>query len=128
MADNDQTRENRALDALMAAAFRISSGELVPTEEEAEELVSNPPRLSPEDEEAISSIEPGSVDHVSKKGSTPASGDQSRAVEVNHDIEEAYAAMNRGGEDSGLSEETLREIARKRRELLGEEETQADGP
>lgn len=122
MADTDPKSEDRAIDALMAAAFRLSRSDEPLTEKESEKLAANPPQLSPEDEAAIESLGPDFVHRLLHKAQTEKSIVGQEPVVLGREIEEAYAAMNRGKHDDSLSEQTRREIERKRRELLGEEE------
>lgn len=122
MADSEPKHEDRAIDALMAAAFRISRSDKPLSKEEAEKLAANPPRLCKEDEEAISSLGPDFVHNLLQKAQTEKPVPEKEPGILDREIEEAYAAMNRGKHDDSLSEQTRREIERKRRELLGEEE------
>ena len=122
MADTDPKSEDRAIDALMAAAFRISRPDELLSEEEAEKLAARPPRLSQEDEEAISSLGPDFVHNLLQKAQAEKPVNKREQGILDREIEEAYAAMNRGKHDDSLSEQTRREIEKKRRELLGKEE------
>jgi len=122
MADTDPKSEDRAIDALMAAAFRLSGSNEPLTEKESEKLAANPPRLSPEDEAAIESLGTDFVHRLLHKAQTEKSIVGQEPVALDREIEEAYASMNRGKHDDSLSEQTRHEIERKRRELLGEEE------
>ena len=122
MADTDPKSDDRAIDALMAAAFRLSGSDEPLTEKESKKLAKNPPRLSPEDEAAIESLGPDFVHRILHEAQTEKSVVGQEPVGLDREIEEAYAAMNRGKHDDSLSEQTRLEIERKRRELLGEEE------
>lgn len=124
---SEHTKEERALDALMAAAFRAEDPERRVNEEEARRIVENPPALSPEDEEVVTAM--GS-DFVQKLLGSAEAGRQDAAglgEALDAEIEEAYAAMNRGRKGEDLDEKALEEIERKRRELLGEPEPEV-GP
>ncbi|MBW2321881.1 MAG: hypothetical protein JRF31_13890 [Deltaproteobacteria bacterium] len=110
--------ENDALDALMAAAFRLPVIDETSDEKEAIKLAANTPKLSDEDEAAIASLSPDFIDHLldEEKSRRPR-----KIADLSQEISEAYAAMNRGNLDAELSEQTRQEIARKRKELLGED-------
>jgi len=109
--------ENNALDALMAAAFRLPVIDETSDEKEAIKLAANTPKLSDEDEAAIASLDTDFIKHLLDKEK----GQGARKIaDLSHEISEAYAAMNRGNSDEKLSEQTRQEIERKRKELLGE--------
>jgi len=119
---SENTNEERALDALMAAAFRAEDIERPLSDEEARRIMENPPALSPEDEQVLAAMGPDFVDKLLKSAGA-GSRDVGEAHEVvDAEIEEAYAAMNRGREGGELDEKARKEIERKRRELLGEPE------
>jgi hypothetical protein len=121
-ADNE-----RALDALMAAAFRAEDPDRPVSEEEARRLVENPPALSPEDEEVLASMSPDYVQSLlrSARADGVAPRFEERQAAPDASIRDAYAAMNRGREGDELDDEARREIEKKRRELLGEPEAGA---
>jgi len=110
--------EDNALDALMAAAFRLPVIDETSDEKEATRLAASTPRLSNEDETAIASLSPDFIDYLldKEKGHRPR-----KIADLSQEISEAYAAMNRGNLDAELSEQTHREIEKKRKELLGED-------
>jgi hypothetical protein len=111
--------EDRAIDALMAAAFRIRiSGDII-SDKEAEKLVAHPPRLSDEDEAAIASLGPDLVKKLLEQSVVDTHKHLKGQESIEKKIEEAYIAMNRQLGDKDLSDETCREIERKRQELLG---------
>jgi hypothetical protein len=121
--ENDKKKsEERALDALMTAAFRACSPDEPLTEDEAEKLAAHPPRLSDEDEAAIASLGPDLVERLLEQSKTKTHRYTEEQTTIEREIEEAYIAMNRQLGDKDLSDETRREIERKRRELLGEED------
>jgi len=122
---SEHTDEERALDALMAAAFRAEDLERPLSDEEARRIMENPPALSPEDEQVVAAMGSHFVDDLLKSAEA-GSRDAGEAHEVlDAEIEEAYAAMNRGREGGELDEKAREEIERKRRELLGEPEPEA---
>ena len=121
--ENDKKKsEERALDALMAAAFRACGSDEPLTEEEAEKLAAHPPRLSDEDEAAIAYLGLDLIERLLERSKTDTHKYAGKQTTIKKEIEEAYLAMNRKLEDKDLSDETRREIERKRRELLGEKD------
>ncbi len=111
---NKNNREERAIDALMAAAFRAEANDKPVTEEQARRLVENPPAIGPEDERILASMEEETVDQLlSSAHHRTSSKEEENALTA--EIEEAYAAMDRGDPD----EEARQEIERMRREFLG---------
>jgi len=121
---NDKKKsEERAIDALMAAAFRVCNSDETVSEKEAERLAAHPPRLSEEDEAAIESLGSDFVKKLLERSDTEIPHDIEKRIIMEKEIEEAYAAMNRQLGDKDLSDETRREIERKRRELLGGEDS-----
>jgi hypothetical protein len=124
---SEHTNEERALDALMAAAFRPEDVERPVSEEEARRILENPPALSPEDEQVLAAMGPDFVEKLLKSAEAGCPGAEGAHEALDAEIEEAYAAMNRGREGSELDEKAREEIERKRRELLGEPEPEA-GP
>jgi DNA-directed RNA polymerase specialized sigma24 family protein len=73
MKDYNSKRENEALDALMAAAFRMSTSDETTDCEEALNLAEAKPKLSPDDEAAIKSLGSDFVKKLLIKGTQPAS-------------------------------------------------------
>ena len=124
---NEHTNEERALDALMAAAFRVEDAERPVSEEEARRMAESPPALSPEDEEVVAAIGPDFVDRLLESAEDRSPGTEKLGESLDVEIKEAYAAMNRGREGDDLDDKAREEIERKRRELLGEPESEA-GP
>ena len=122
---NNYNPEDKALDALMAAAFRLGEADKSISADEAEELVDNPPAFSPEDEVVLASLDSAFVENlVCSEEKTPHISESSEVID--QELEEVCGAMNRGPGEQNLSDETLREIERKRRELLGEAEQNSD--
>ena len=126
MEDCNSKRENEALDALMVAAFRMSTPDERTDCEEALNLVRAKPKLSPDDEAAIKSLGPDFVEKLLIEGARKLSREEG-ASNWDREIEDAYAAMNRGNADESLSDQTRQEIERKRQELLGEDYKKEDG-
>lgn len=123
---SEHSPEDRALDALMAAAFRAEEPDKEVTLGEAKKLTEDTSALSPEDEAAFASLGPDFVQRLlSQQGfKEPTPGEEHEALDEK--MEEACAMMNRGRKGDEVSEETLREIERKRRELLGEPESETE--
>lgn len=126
MEDSNSKRENEALDALMAAAFRMSTPDERTDCEEAMKLAGAKPKLSPDDEAAIKSLGPDFVDKLLIEGARKLPKEEG-ATNWDREIEDAYVAMNRGNVDESLSDQTRQEIERKRQELLGEDYKKEDG-
>jgi hypothetical protein len=124
---SEHTNEERALDALMAAAFRAEDIERPVSVEEARHIVENPPALSPEDEEVVAAMRPDFVEKLLKSVEVGSPDAEEVGEVLDAEIEEAYAAMNRGQKGDELDEKAREEIERKRRELLGEPEPEV-GP
>ena len=117
--NNDQEREDRALEALLAAAFRIDADRPI-DEQEAAELMKNPPCLSKEDQAETDSWGDDLVDRLLTQGKIVSERGEAQEGTLDPAISQAYMAMHRGKEGEELSEEAKEEIERKRRELLGE--------
>ena len=126
MEDYNSKREDEALDDLMAAAFRIKTTDERTDCEEALNLARTKPKFSPDDEAAIESLGPEFVERLLGEGRLEFS-EKAEANDWNREIEDAYAAMNRGNAGDNLSDQTRQEIERKRRELLGENDKKEDG-
>jgi hypothetical protein len=129
MENSNSKRENEALDALMAAAFRMSTPDEKTDGEEAMKLAGAKPKFCPDDEAAIKSLGPDFVEKLLVDGARKLP-EKGGATSGDREIEDAYAAMNRGNVDESLSDQTRQEIERKRQELLGEnykEKDEADG-
>lgn len=120
---SEHSKEQKALDALMAAAFRAEDADSPVTEEEARAILENSPVLSPEDEKGLAGLGPDFVDNLLVSADTDTSALGERRQVLDREIEDAYAAMHRGKEGEELDEKSRREIEKKRRELLGEPES-----
>jgi len=121
----NNTNENidkaeRALEALLAAAFRLDFPEEI-SDEKAEKLFQQPARLSKEDKEAINSW---GTDFIEKliEGQKDTSDKHQPDIVVNKELEQAISAMNRGENGNDLDEETRRKIDEERKKALEEEE------
>ena len=106
---------------------RMTSAAIVLTEGmSAKTAISHLRKLSPEDEEMIASMGPDFVDRILQHCESDKVKSMGTRFTLDSEIRDAYMAMNRGNKDDDLSEETKREIERKRRELLGEDESEED--
>ena len=116
--------DERALEAFLAAAFRLDFPEEI-TDEEAKELFQRPANLSREDKEAISSWGTDFIERLVKEGRT-ASYEHEEGVEVNEELEQEYFAMNRDKDGGGLDKETRKKIDEERKKALEEEENEGN--
>ena len=113
-------KEERALEAMLAAAFRLDFPEEI-SDEQAEKFFQQPARLSQEDKEAINSWGADFIDKLIK-GQKTTSDKHQQDVAVNEELEQAISAMNRGENGNDLNEETRRKIDEERKKALEEEE------
>jgi len=117
---NEQTnKDERALEALLAAAFRLDFPEEL-TDEQAEKLFQQPVQLSKEDKEAISSW---GTDFIEKllEGQKMDSDKHQEDIKVDEKLEKDLFAMNRDKDGNGLDEDTRRKIDEERRKAIEEE-------
>jgi hypothetical protein len=125
--ENDNIKsEEKALDALMFAAFNVYGSDEAITEKKADKMVAHPTRLSAEDEEAMKSLGPDFAGKLIERSNATTPHYTERQPIMEKEIEEAYAAMNRKLGDKDLSDKTRLEIERKRRELLGREDPKGE--
>ena len=118
-AKDNTNKDERALEALLAAAFRLDPPDDV-SDEEAKAIFQQPVRLSKEDEEAIESW---GTDFVEKllESQNPISSDTPQSINVDEELKQEYFAMNRDKDGSDLDDEARREIDRRRKEILDAE-------
>jgi len=118
-ANNNINKDERALEALLAAAFRLDFQEEI-SDEEAEKLFKQPAQLSREDKEAIKSW---GTDFIEKliEGQKTTSGEQQQDIMINKELEQESYAMNRDKDGNDLDEETRRKIDEERKKALEEE-------
>jgi len=117
-------KAERALEALLAASFRLDFPEEL-SDEQAEKYFQQPARLSKEDKEAISSW--GS-DFIEKlvEGQKIIPSENQQDIIINEELEQEYIAMNRDKDGNGLDEETKQKINEERKKALEEEEKKND--
>lgn len=117
---NDNTNKNeRALEALLAAAFRLNLPEEI-SNEQAEKFFQQPSGVSQEDREAINSWGTDFIENL-LENQRPISNDHSQDIHVNEELKKEYFAMNRDKDGSDLDDEVRREIEKKRKDILDEE-------
>jgi|GEM_PF-2623490 len=118
--NSDVNKDERALEALLAAAFRLDFPEEI-SDEQAEKLFQQPAQLSMEDEEVINSW---GADFIEKliEGERTASGKQQEDIVFNEELEEAISAMNRDEDGNDIDEETRQKIDKERKKAIEEEE------
>ena len=121
----NNTNENidkaeRALEALLAAAFRLDFPEEL-SDEQAEKYFQKPAKLSKEDKEAVRSW---GTDFIEKliEGQKTISNEPQKDNIFNEELEQEYIAMNRDKDGNDLDEETRRKIDEERKKALEEEE------
>jgi len=117
--NDNVNKDERALEALLAAAFRLDFPEEI-SDEQAEKFFQQPSGLSQEDKEAISSWGTDFIEDM-LKNQKPISKDHSQDIHVDKELEKESFAMNRNKDDSDLDDEAHREIEKKRKEILDEE-------
>lgn len=113
--------DNKALEALLAAAFRLDLPEEI-SDEEAEKLFEQPVRLSPEIKAACDSWGTDFIDKLIE-GQKTSSDKYQQDILVDEQLEQEYYAMNRDKDGDGLDEETRRKIDEERKKALDEEES-----
>lgn len=118
---NDNISKNeKALEALLAAAFRLDFPEEL-SDEQAEKFFQQPARLSKEDKEAINSWGTDFIDKLIE-GQKTTSDKHQQDITVKEELVQESFAMNRDKNGEGLDEETYRKIDEERKKALEEEE------
>lgn len=117
-------KDERALEALLAAAFRLDFPEEI-SDEQAQKFFQKPARLSKEDKEAINAW---GTDFIEKliEGQKTTSDKPQQDIIVNEELEQEYIAMNRDKDGNGLDEETRRKIDEERKKAIEEEENKGN--
>jgi len=114
------SKDEKALEALLTAAFRLDFPEEL-SDEQAEKLFQQPARLSKEDKEAINSWGTDFIDKLIE-GQKTTSDKHQQDITVNEELVQESFAMNRDKNGDGLDEETHRKIDEERKKALEEEE------
>ncbi len=118
--NNNISKDEKALEALLAAAFRLDFPEEL-SDEQAEKFLQQPARLSKEDKEAINSWGTDFIDKLIE-GQKTTSDKQQQDITVKEELVQESFAMNRDKNGEGLDEETYRKIDEERKKALEEEE------
>lgn len=124
-------KDERALEALLAAAFRLDFPEDI-SDEEAKRIFDQPAQLSPELKNACESWGTDFIDKLIK-GQKTSSEKHQQDISVDQELEQDYFAMNcdfamnRDKDGNGLDEETRRKIDEERKKALDEEEKKDKG-
>lgn len=113
------SKDEKALEALLAAAFRLGFPEEL-SDEQAEKFFQQTARLSKEDKEAINSWGTDFIDKLIK-GQKTTSDKHQQDITVNEELVQESFAMNRDKNGDGLDEETHRKIDEERKKALEEE-------
>ena len=114
------SKDEKALEALLAAAFRLDFPEEL-SDEQAEKFFQQPARLSKEDKEAINSWGTDFIDKLIE-GQKTTSDKHQQDITVKEELVQESFAMNRDKNGEGLDEETYRKIDEERKKALEEEE------
>ena len=114
------SKDERALEALLAAAFRLDFPEEI-SDEEAECFFQQPARLSREDNEAINSWGTDFIEKLIEGQKTTLNKHKQDDI-VNEEMEHNSFALNRDNDGNGLDEEAQRTIDEERKKALEEEE------
>ena len=114
------SKDEKALEALLAAAFRLDFPEEL-SDEQAEKFFQQPARLSKEDKEAINSWGTNFIGKLIE-GQKTTSDKHQQDITVKEELVQESFAMNRDKNGDGLDEETHRKIDEERKKALEEEE------
>jgi hypothetical protein len=117
---NEKIKEERALEALLAAAFRLDFPEEIP-DKEIEAFFQKPIQLSQEDKDAVDSWGTDFVEKLAM-GHKTNSHILHEETRINQELELEISAMARDKDGNDVDEETRRKIDEERRKALEEEE------
>lgn len=110
-----QDREDRAVDALIAAALRHAElSEL--TDEDIRKRLANVPPVSPEGKAALDALGPDIVQRITETSSRQSPS--ARASQAEEELSPLYMAMNRKNASGELDARTKEELEKKRKEAL----------
>lgn len=118
--NNNINKDERALEALLAAAFRLGFPEEI-SDEKAEKFFQQPAQLSKEDKEVINSLGTDFIDKLIE-GQKNTLDKHHQDITVNEELAQESFAMNRDKNGDGLDEETHRKIDEERKKAIEEEE------
>jgi hypothetical protein len=122
--DKNINKDERAFEALLAAAFRLEFLEEI-SDEKAILFFQQPARLSQEDKDLIASWGNDFIEDIIE-GRKINSNIFQHNVEINQELEQEYYAMNRDKDGNDLDEETRRKIDEERKKALEEENKKND--
>lgn len=115
MKTPQQDREDRAVDALIAAALRHAELN-EPTDEEIQKRLANTPPVSPEGKAALDALGPNVVQRIMK--TSPARPSPVIAVNADEEMTALYSAMNRKNASGEMDSRTKEELEKKRKEAI----------
>jgi len=115
-------RDQKALDAIIAATLRPDMAEDEVSPEEVARYLAEPGELSPEDEAALARLDRSILETARQESGRPA-----RAWMVTEAPGELYTAMNRENDADALDEKSRKEIERQRQRFIEEEKQKAGG-
>jgi hypothetical protein len=118
--EKDTSREDQALDALIVAAFLQGTCGAEDLEKQSKRLES---ALSAEDRKALESLGPDLVRRIMADEWAPVKQEQESANQ-----EEFRCAMNRGDQDTELTDKAREEMERRIRESESEENEHPENP
>ncbi|MCI0534082.1 MAG: hypothetical protein L0Z50_02525 [Verrucomicrobiales bacterium] len=110
-----QDREDRAVDALVAAALRQAEFN-EPSDEEIQKFLANVPPVSPEGKAALDALGPDIVQRITQASSRQSPS--ARATQVEEELSPLYLAMNRKNASGEMDARTKEELEKKRKEAL----------
>jgi len=110
-----QDREDRAVDALVAAALRQAEFN-EPTDEEIQKFLANVPPVSPEGKTALDALRPDIVQRITQASSRHLPS--ARAPQAEEELSPLYMAMNRKNASDEMDARTKEELEKKRKEAL----------
>ena len=110
-----QDREDRAVDALVAAALRQAEFN-EPSDEEIQKFLANVPPVSPEGKAALDALGPDIVQRITQASSRQSPS--ARATQAEEELSPLYMAMNRKNASGEMDARTKEELEKKRKEAL----------
>lgn len=122
--DGNINNDEKALEALLAAAFRLDFPEEL-TEEQAEKFLKQPALLSQEDKVACNSWGTDFIEKLiqEEKISSKTSQDD---IEANEELRQELFAMNRDKDGNDVDEEAHHKIEEERKKALEKEDKEQD--
>jgi hypothetical protein len=123
---NNIDKDDRALEALLAAAFHMEFSEEI-SDEKAILFFQQPARLSHEDKETINSWGTDFVENIIEGQKTVTDRFQHN-IEINQELEQELFALNRDKDGNDINEEARCKIDEERKKALEEENNKEDDP